>query len=190
MTFPPCRRAALLAGALALSAALAAPAAAADETPTTKAQATAELFDREGNPIGLVELRETPGGVLIKLGAGDLSPGVHGFHIHETGDCGTDGEGFAAAGGHFAPNGHAHGFLTEDGPHAGDLPNIFVHGDGTVSGEVHNTRVTLAGAESRANLLDDDGAAFVIHAEADDYRSQPSGGGGDRIACGVIETSG
>ena len=108
-----------------------------------------------------------------------LPPGPHGFHIHETGSCEPP---FESAGGHFNPAGAEHGFHSEAGPHAGDMTNITVAADGTVGVEVLNTFLTLD-----RTLFDADGAAIVIHASPDDYRAQPSGHAGDRIACGVIE---
>ncbi|MDX1675125.1 MAG: superoxide dismutase family protein, partial [Longimicrobiales bacterium] len=105
----------------------------------------------------------------------------HGFHIHETGSCVAPD--FDSAGGHYAPRGHAHGVLHERGYHGGDLLNLHVPETGAVTTERLATDVTLRGD---APLLDEDGSALVIHANADDYVSQPSGGGGPKVACGVI----
>ncbi|MGH7571408.1 MAG: superoxide dismutase family protein [Gemmatimonadota bacterium] len=145
--------------------------------------ASADLRDAEGNALGIIELRDTDEGVSLSGSLAGLSPGEHGFHIHETGLC--EPPAFESAGGHFAPAGRQHGFDHPEGPHAGDLRNIEVAEDGTVTVSATDSLVTLR--EGANALLDDDGAALVVHAEPDDYRSQPSGAAGDRIACGVIE---
>jgi len=124
-------------------------------------------------------LRETPNGVLVYASFTGLPPGSHAFHFHETGQCEPP---FKSAGGHFNPDGSAHGFLVEEGPHAGDMPNIHVPTSGELAIE------NLSGVRAlEPDLLDDDGAAFIVHRGADDYTSQPSGAAGPRIACGVIE---
>lgn len=150
-----------------------------------QATATATLVDPDGNEVGRAQLVETPNqGVLIRLEVEDLGPGIHGFHIHETGRC--DGPDFGSAGGHFAPRGHAHGILHENGSHAGDLLNLVVPESGRLEVERLATGVALQPG-AQASLMDEDGSALVIHAGADDYASQPSGGGGPRVACGVIQ---
>lgn len=146
--------------------------------------ATATLIDPEGREVGQAELVQTPNqGVLIRLAVEGLEPGVHGFHIHETGQC--DAPDFSGAGGHYAPRGHAHGVLHEEGSHAGDLLNLVVPPGGRLEVERLAAGVAL-GPDAEASLRDSDGSALVIHANADDYVSQPSGGGGPKIACGVI----
>jgi Cu-Zn family superoxide dismutase len=146
--------------------------------------ATATLINPAGEAIGQAELVETPNhGVLIRVRIGHIAPGAHGFHIHETGAC-TAPE-FADAGGHFAPRGNAHGVLHPRGKHAGDLMNLHVPESGMVMTERLAEGVTLLPG-THASLLDDDGSALVIHQNPDDYRSQPSGGGGPKLACGVI----
>jgi len=143
-------------------------------------RAIARLSTTDGKPAGEVEFTETPRGVLIEVLAAGLSPGEHAIHLHETGSCSPD---FSAAGSHFAPEGNGHGYLTEDGPHAGDLPNIFVGVDNAVSAHFLNQRVTLG--ESGSGLLDADGTAVIVHANPDTYTSDA--GAGDRVACGVVE---
>jgi superoxide dismutase, Cu-Zn family len=145
--------------------------------------ATAKLADTKGNEVGMVELRQTASqGVWMNVSIDKLPPGTHAFHIHETGKC--DGD-FKSAGGHYAPQGHEHGVLVEGGPHAGDLPNIHVPASGRLNVEVFAPNVSLEkGAEN--TLLDDDGSAIVVHEGVDDYKSQPSGDAGARIACGVV----
>ena len=144
---------------------------------------TAELKNREGQTIGRARLTDTPNGVLIAVMLEKAPAGEHAFHIHENGRC--DPPGFQSAGGHFNPGGAQHGYGQAKGPHAGDLPNVHVPSDGRLTFEVLADGVALAsGAKS---LLDDNGSALVMHAKPDDYRTDPAGDAGDRIACGVIQ---
>jgi Cu-Zn family superoxide dismutase len=144
--------------------------------------AGAVMTDSQGERIGSAALVETPNGLLIQLDVAGLPAGAHGFHIHETGTC--DAPDFKSAGGHFAPDGRQHGFLAEDGYHAGDLPNVYAEEGSATRADVFVRDLTLAG---EGGLLDDDGAALVIHATVDDYQTDPAGHAGDRLACGVIE---
>jgi Cu-Zn family superoxide dismutase len=145
-------------------------------------KATAELKNAAGDVVGRARLEQTPTGVLITLSTSRLPDGIHAFHVHETGDC--TAPTFASAGGHFNPGQREHGFLSARGPHAGDMPNVHVDPTGTVEMELFLNGVTLSpGANA---LLDQDGAALVLHAGADDYTSQPAGDAGARIACGVV----
>lgn len=138
------------------------------------------INDREGNTVGAVLLSETPNGVLLHARLAELPSGAHAFHIHETGVCEPP---FKSAGGHLtAADANAHGYLVKDGPHLGDMPNIHVPQTGRLEIEVM-TRVS----DLDTQVFDSDGAAVVIHKGADDYRSQPAGAAGPRIACGVIE---
>jgi len=143
--------------------------------------ATVALIDAQGGKVGEARLEQTPNGVLLKLDLRNVAPGVHALHIHQVGRC--DGPEFKSAGDHLA-GGRQHGFLNSKGPHAGDLPNIDVPKTRQLSVEYLLEDLTLAsGTES---LLDGDGSAIVIHAAKDDYRSDPAGNAGDRIACGPI----
>lgn len=157
---------------LAIVAALPAPAA--------EQQARATLRDRSGDKLGVATLRQSRAGVLIHLELTGLAPGTHAIHVHTVGKCEGD---FESAGAHFAPKGNAHGFLGGRGPHAGDLPNLFVPASGELVVDLTASSLSLADG----SLNDADGAALVIHERADDYRTDPSGGSGARIACGVIE---
>ena len=123
----------------------------------------------------------TPHGVLISADVSGLSPGAHGFHIHAIGACAPD---FAAAGGHFNPRSGGHGFLHEDGAHAGDLPNIHAGADGAARADYFSDAVTL-GEGVDHSVFDDDGSAIIVHAKPDSYGEDA--GAGDRVACGVIE---
>ena len=143
--------------------------------------ARAELFDPSGKSVGTVSLEETPHGVLLNAGLRGMPPGVHAFHLHSVGRCEPP---FKSAGGHFNPFGRQHGLLNPQGLHAGDLPNIHVGEGGALSFEVLAGLVTLGAGES--SLFDADGSAIVIHEGPDDYRSDPAGAAGKRIACGVI----
>lgn len=138
--------------------------------------------------VGDVTVTETPNGVLIRVNvwrnSEGISPGTHAIHIHEVGSCEPP---FKSAGGHFNPAKKKHGFLAAQGKHAGDLPNIHVTENAPLSVEFLVPQLSLGGG--RASLMDDDGSAFVIHQAADDYRTDPAGDAGDRVACAVLERS-
>lgn len=143
-----------------------------------------KLKDIDGNTIGTATLTEGKNGVTIHLKAEKLPPGVHGFHIHEKGEC--QGAGFESAGGHFNPYNKEHGLDNPKGPHAGDLPNIEVDQNGKVDVKVVAPLVTLEEGKENS-LFDEDGSALMIHEKADDNKTNPAGDAGSRIACGVIQ---
>jgi Cu-Zn family superoxide dismutase len=145
--------------------------------------ARANMVDTRGVGIGAVILTVEGEGVTLRGALIGLPPGEHGFHIHQTGSC--EPPAFESAGDHLGAGEAAHGFDAPGGPHAGDLRNLTVADDSTATVDQATDGVTLS--DGGVELLDDDGAAIVIHAQPDDYATQPSGASGDRIACGVIE---
>lgn len=145
--------------------------------------AKATLKNADGATVGTADLTQVSDGVLIKLQVKGLPPGEHAFHVHAVGKCEPP---FTTAGGHFNPDNHKHGMMSPDGHHAGDMPNLIVPASGEAAVEVDNTAVTLV-KDKPNSLLKADGTALVIHAGADDYKSDPAGNAGGRIACGVIE---
>ena len=141
-----------------------------------------ELKDPKGRQVGTATLTQGSKGVVIMLEISKLPPGTHAFHIHEHGHC--DGPDFKSCGGHFNPFGKQHGTKNPKGPHAGDLPNIVVGSDGTLKQKIVASLVTLESGKNA--LLREGGTALVIHAAADDYKTDPAGNAGARIACGLI----
>jgi Cu-Zn family superoxide dismutase len=150
------------------------------ESAAPKAKAT--LVNAQGQKVGEATLAQTPKGVKIDLQVENLPPGVHAFHLHEKGVCATPD--FQSAGGHFNPFGKKHGFDNPEGHHAGDLLNITVGPDGKGKAEVMDDEVTLKPGKN--SLLQPGGTSLVIHEQADDYKTDPAGNAGGRIACGVI----
>ena len=150
-------------------------------------QAMAVLQDRTGQTVGEVRITEGPHGLLIHVSAKGLPPGPKGIHIHQVGTCDDGDKGFVASGAHLNPQGKKHGFMNPEGPDAGDLPNLMVHADGWVEVEMFSMLASLKGQGGRGALLDDNGAAFVIHENRDDHLSQPIGGAGARRFCGVVK---
>jgi Cu-Zn family superoxide dismutase len=145
--------------------------------------ASAILKIVNGDVIGTADFTEDGNGVVhVDVRATGLSPGMHGIHIHETGNCSPT---FAAAGSHFNPTHKKHGLNSPDGPHAGDLTDLQVDGNGTGYLNTTTDRFTLSPGPT--TLFDNDGSAIVIHAGPDDQVTDPAGNSGDRVACGVIE---
>lgn len=140
--------------------------------------ATAPLRTATGADVGTVTATEMAGGIQIRIDARGMPAGLHGAHVHTTGRC--DAPDFTTAGGHWNPTAKQHGTSNPAGPHAGDAPNLTIGADGSGSVTIMLPAGTMDG------LLDADGSAFVIHAGADDYKTDPSGNSGGRIACGVF----
>ena len=151
-----------------------------DEMPSQRlAQAT--LRQASGLPAGTAQLLSNGAQVSLSVAVVGLTPGTHGAHLHTTGSC--DAPEFTTAGPHLNPTSRQHGSENPAGAHLGDLPNVTIgaSGAGTVSTTLRGTR-----EEVLASLFDADGTAIVVHATADDYRTDPSGNSGARIACGVL----
>ena len=169
----------------AVAAALAAGACTtyADEPATPEvASLRADVRDARGASKGQVTAMQVGSGIRVQISAMNMPQGVYAAHVHTTGRC--DAPGFTSAGGHWNPTGREHGKDNPDGMHKGDLPNLLVgtDGRGTMEYTIMDAQM-LGGAGS---MMDADGAAVVFHAKADDYRSDPAGNAGDRIACGVL----
>ena len=146
-------------------------------SPATVPPGPIELRDASGRTLATATVAES-GGVRVRLEAAGLPPGTYGVHIHSVGRC--DPPGFESAGSHWNPTQRQHGRLNPMGWHLGDLPNLTVGTNGAGEAEFTITGMSLN------DLLDADGAALVVHAGPDDYRTDPSGNSGARLACGVI----
>jgi Cu-Zn family superoxide dismutase len=144
--------------------------------------AKATMKDASGKEVGQVALVQTPHGVLLKLSLKGAVPGEHAFHVHAVGKCEPP---FTSAGGHFNPAAKKHGLEAAEGAHAGDMPNLHIPAGGELVIEIANPMISLVKGQPNS-VFDADGSAFVIHAGVDDYKSDPTGNAGDRIACGVI----
>ena len=152
---------------------------------THPASRTAAIKNPSGHALGNMTVTEAPHGVLLRIQVKGLTPGWHGVHFHEKADC-SDAK-FKNAGGHIhSKTPVVHGLLNPDANDSGDLPNIYANADGAATVELYSTLVSLNGGGDRPALLDSDGSALVIHAQPDDYKSQPIGGAGDRVACAEI----
>lgn len=156
------------------------------------ATAKADIKAADGTLVGVATFTPGRDGVLIHIEVSGLTPGWHGLHLHAKGDC--SGVKFAGAGSHIMAPAmagmdmamQAHGLLSANGPEPGDLPNLFVGADGKGGAEFYTRRVLLNPGGAAPALLDADGSSLVVHANRDDQMTQPTGGSGDRVACGVI----
>lgn len=164
---------------------LAAAAGCAGTVGETAPTATADIRNADGETIATAILSQEGDEVAIEVHGTAVPAGAHGIHLHETGTC-TPPD-FSSAGGHFNPATRQHGFENPAGPHAGDLLNMDAAADGTGHYMEQNDRVTLRAGDN--SLFDADGTAIVVHAGPDDYRTDPAGDSGSRIACGVVTRS-
>jgi Cu-Zn family superoxide dismutase len=145
--------------------------------------ASASLVDTAAARVGVASFSEGDGSTQLGVSVTGLEPGEHGMHIHETGSCTPPS--FESAGGHFNPASKQHGLLNPEGPHAGDMPNLVVEADGSA-----DTTFTVSPsllAQGPGSMIGTEKRAFVIHADPDDQKTDPSGNSGARVVCGVIE---
>ena len=154
----------------------------AQAKPVTKK--TVELKDAKGNSVGTATIAAKGKGVDVKLDLKDLPPGEHAVHFHQNPKC--EPPDFKSAGGHFNPTAKQHGFDNPNGHHAGDMPNFTVKADGKAKATVKDDDVVLGNGSEANSLLVNGGTSIMIHAKADDMKTDPSGNSGDRIACGAI----
>ena len=148
---------------------------------TSATVGVAELQSSDGVRLGSAVLTTEAARLRLAVNLSGMSEGAHGFHLHTTGSCVPPD--YKSAGGHLNPDNHAHGTLSPDGSHLGDLPNLTVGSDGEAS-----ATFTVSETPGRAidKIFDADGTAVIVHAKADDYRTDPSGAAGPRIACGIL----
>jgi Cu-Zn family superoxide dismutase len=145
--------------------------------------AYADIVNSQGQKIGTAKILAAKQGVKIEVNVSQLPPGIHGIHIHNVGKC--EGPDFTSAGPHLNPDTKKHGKDNPEGPHAGDLLNIEVKADGRAKANLRDAMVTLG--EGPNSIFHDGGTAIVIHAKEDDYKTDPAGNSGPRIACGIIQ---
>ena len=169
---------ALVAGAAALAACNSSGIPGTESAATATGARPVPLVNASGQPIGEVRVVDSTTGATLLVTARGLPPGVHGIHVHDVGAC--DPPDFKSAGSHWNPTGKLHGAENPQGAHMGDLQNVTVAPDGSL-----NAEIAVPGGGT-SPMLDTNGAALVIHADPDDYKTDPSGNSGARIACAVL----
>ena len=157
------------------------PGAGATDSARAAGEVAATVIDTSGRELGVLTLVDAEQGIAVSGSLRGLAPGRHGMHVHMTGRC--DPPEFASAGTHWNPTTRQHGAQNAQGAHLGDMPNLEVGADSSAGVQATTAGGSLRGANA---LLDEDGAAIVIHAGADDARSDPAGESGSPIACGVV----
>jgi Cu-Zn family superoxide dismutase len=145
--------------------------------------AHANIVNAQGQTIGTARIVAAKDGIKVEVKVSQLPPGLHGIHVHNVGKC--EGPDFVSAGPHLNPDTKKHGKDNPDGPHAGDLLNIKVDADGRAKATLQDAMVTLGDGPN--SVFHNGGTALIIHAKEDDYKTDPAGNSGPRIACGVIE---